>query len=313
MKSKTVAESIAELRDRLASIDTPANTNLTETALPLNSLQEHMQQVEQDYLFEKSLGGGILSNVWRGLKGKKNPKGAMKKDAKIPGQKRTATEQPPTSGETTAHKVGKNVRTGAQIAGGTAALGGVASGVHKADTGNWLPDWMHGDEKPNGQQDGGDTKPHGEYSYSNNADQGIIKLQQTLKAMGADLGTSGPNGDGVDGLMGPLTQQAAKDKLHLDLAEPDTQPSAPPATPVTPPTQNVPPAKPVTPPTQNVPPAAPVTPPAQNAPPAGSNSNAEFQSIVDKFEKTFRELEAMSKGDPEAQRELEQIKRSAGY
>lgn len=305
MKPKTVAESIAELRDRLASIEsTSANTNLTETALPSNSLQEHMHQVEQDYLFEKSLGGGILSNVWRGMKMKNKPKGAMKKDPKVPGQKRTATEQPPTPGETTAHKIGKGVTKGAIGAGGVATIGGVASGVHHADTGNWLPDWMHGDGKTNdttdgntdGQLDGGDPKPHTNPNY----DEKTAHLQQWLLDQGADLGTTGPNGDGVDGIMGEKTRQAAKDH-HVAGYEDST----PPVTPPPPVTQ---PNTPVTQPTTQVTPL-PVT---SNAPPAG-NSNAEFQAIVDKFEKTFKELEGLTKGDPAAQSELEQIKRSAGY
>lgn len=306
MKPKTVAESIAELRDQLASIEsTSANIHLTETAQPSNSLQEHMQQVEQDYLFEKSLAGDIInkgSNFVRGWQGKKNPKGVMKKDPKVPGQPRTSTEQPATPGDITAHKIGKGVKTGVNTAVGAAGVGGVASLDHKLTTGNWLPDWMHGDEKPEGTTDGkitgGDAKPHTEPNY----DEKTAHLQQWLLDQGADLGTTGPNGNGVDGVMGEKTRQAAKD-LHIAGYEDS---AAPPVAPVPPTRQTPPPAAPVTP---SVPPAAPVTP---NAPPA-ENSNAEFQTIVDKFEKTFKELEGLTKGDPAAQSELENIKRNAGY
>ena len=41
------------------------------------------------------------------------------------------------------------------------------------------------------------------------ASQRITALQQELKAAGADLGTFGPKGDGVDGKMGSFTQKAA--------------------------------------------------------------------------------------------------------
>jgi hypothetical protein len=36
------------------------------------------------------------------------------------------------------------------------------------------------------------------------------ELQRKLKAMGADLGTSGPNHDGIDGIIGPRTQAAMR-------------------------------------------------------------------------------------------------------
>jgi len=297
MKSKTVAESIAELRDRLASIDTLATPILNEDAQP-SKLQEHMQHIDRELLLEKGLAGDAINklrNTVRGVIGKKNPKGVMQKDPKVSGQPRTSTEQPPTPGDVTAHKIGKGIIPGAKL--GTAGYAG--SALYKHDLTPWNDDNTIDPKTDNG----GDTKPHNENGYSNNADPGIIKLQQTLKSMGADLGTTGPNGDGVDGLMGPLTRQAAKDKMQLDLSEPDTQSSAPPVTPVS---QNAPPVTPVS---QNAP---PVTPVSQNAPPVG-NSNAEFQSIVDKFEKTFKELEGLTKGDPAAQQELNQIKRSAGY
>lgn len=58
------------------------------------------------------------------------------------------------------------------------------------------------------------------------ADPAIIKLQQELKDKGYDLGTYGPKGDGIDGIMGPYTQ-AAKDAAEKgidpkDVKKPDT-------------------------------------------------------------------------------------------
>ena len=299
MKPKTVAESIAELRDQLASIEsTSANTTLTETAQPSNSLQEHMQQVEREYLVEKGVPGhkGSLGqwmyNAGRGLRGEKNATPGLEKiagtDTYSPGASLSKSDK-------RAWELGKGVRRGA--AGGIAAggLGGAASLGYQIGTGGKTNDTTDG--KINGQLDGGDPKPHTNPNY----DEKTAHLQQWLLDQGADLGTTGPNGDGVDGIMGEKTRQAAKD--HHIAGYENSPPPVTPTTPVTPPpvTPNTPPTTQVTPP--------PVTP---NTPPAG-NSNAEFQTIVDKFEKTFKELEGLTKGDPAAQSELEQIKRSAGY
>lgn len=44
--------------------------------------------------------------------------------------------------------------------------------------------------------------------FRKSPDPKIIELQKMLKSKGYDLGTFGPNKDGVDGLMGPKTQNA---------------------------------------------------------------------------------------------------------
>jgi hypothetical protein len=51
-------------------------------------------------------------------------------------------------------------------------------------------------------------------------DPNVLALQQKLKAAGADLGTTGPNKDGVDGIMGPKTQAAMK-KFPLNPSKPN--------------------------------------------------------------------------------------------
>lgn len=43
----------------------------------------------------------------------------------------------------------------------------------------------------------------------------VLYIQQTLKRLGADLGTTGPNKDGVDGIMGPKTK-AMMAKYNID-------------------------------------------------------------------------------------------------
>lgn len=41
-------------------------------------------------------------------------------------------------------------------------------------------------------------------------DKDVMQLQAELKAKGADLGNFGPNGDGIDGRLGPYTRRAAE-------------------------------------------------------------------------------------------------------
>jgi hypothetical protein len=50
-----------------------------------------------------------------------------------------------------------------------------------------------------------------EFKIINEAfDQQVLTMQKELKAKGADLGTFGPNGDGLDGRLGPYTRRAAE-------------------------------------------------------------------------------------------------------
>lgn len=50
----------------------------------------------------------------------------------------------------------------------------------------------------------------------------VIELQTQLKAKGYDLGTYGPKGDGIDGIMGPYTQ-AAKDAAEKGIDPKDAK------------------------------------------------------------------------------------------
>lgn len=58
-------------------------------------------------------------------------------------------------------------------------------------------------------------------------DPDVLQMQKELKAAGAYLGTFGPKGDGLDGMLGPYTRRAAKqhpeiaDKYKEVLAQPD--------------------------------------------------------------------------------------------
>ena len=57
------------------------------------------------------------------------------------------------------------------------------------------------DKKPNLDSKGDVTNPL--------FDPKVLELQKELKAQGADLGDYGPNKDGLDGVMGPMTRKAA--------------------------------------------------------------------------------------------------------
>ena len=63
-------------------------------------------------------------------------------------------------------------------------------------------------------------------------DSSVAQMQTELLAKGADLGPFGPNGDGIDGLLGPYTRKAAEKFPEISknyketLAKPDA-PSAP--------------------------------------------------------------------------------------
>ena len=59
-------------------------------------------------------------------------------------------------------------------------------------------------------------------------DKDVMQMQRELKAKGADLGTFGPNADGIDGRLGPYTRRAAEKfpeiaaKYKDTLARPDS-------------------------------------------------------------------------------------------
>lgn len=81
MKTKTIAESIAELRNRLEEIDSSSsavNNNLLQESS--GSLHSHMQAIESEYLSERGVIGGALDfagNLARGLGGQ-TARGAAK-------------------------------------------------------------------------------------------------------------------------------------------------------------------------------------------------------------------------------------------
>ena len=49
-----------------------------------------------------------------------------------------------------------------------------------------------------------------EFKLTESVDKDVIQLQSELKAAGANLGTFGPKGDGIDGRLGPYTRRAAE-------------------------------------------------------------------------------------------------------
>ena len=67
-----------------------------------------------------------------------------------------------------------------------------------------------------------------EFKLTESVDKDVIQLQSELKSAGADLGTFGPKGDGIDGRLGPYTRRAAEKfpdiaaKYKDTLARPDS-------------------------------------------------------------------------------------------
>jgi len=49
-----------------------------------------------------------------------------------------------------------------------------------------------------------------EFTIRESVDRDVMQMQRELKAAGANLGTFGPKGDGVDGRLGPYTRRAAE-------------------------------------------------------------------------------------------------------
>lgn len=49
-----------------------------------------------------------------------------------------------------------------------------------------------------------------EFKLTESVDKDVMQLQSELKAAGADVGTFGPKGDGIDGRLGPYTRRAAE-------------------------------------------------------------------------------------------------------
>lgn len=66
------------------------------------------------------------------------------------------------------------------------------------------------------------------FKLTESVDKDVMQLQAELKAKGADLGTFGPNSDGIDGRLGPYTRRAAEkfpdiaSKYATTLARPDS-------------------------------------------------------------------------------------------
>lgn len=67
-------------------------------------------------------------------------------------------------------------------------------------------------------KDDGKEEKTAQAAQPKTADPKVIALQKFLKSQGADLGTTGPDKDGVDGVMGPKTR-AAMDSIGLSEAQ----------------------------------------------------------------------------------------------
>lgn len=303
MTQKTLAESIAELRNTLESIEssTPATIPLQESTKPVCRLQEHMQDIEQEYLAEAGLlgtGWNALTNYARGLKFGK-AKGALEKNPKVSGQKATWSRGSKTTADKVANTAGKLTTSGA-LAGAT-GLGAVTADRYMHD--QPMPwDKTNQEVKPetNVQPQGSpetntevnpvgtDAKPQGIQS-----DPKIAELQKYLNGMGENLV--------VDGKFGRLTKAALERHQHSTSTAPH------PAAHQTAAAQ----AKPNIdiPPELETPPAAQ----ASGTPPAGSSDAAEMRKVLDQWKEAMAELQGLTKNDPQAQSELKDIQSAVGF
>ena len=283
MKPKTIAESIADLRNKLDSIESPTATNiLQESTQPSNRLHAHMQTIEQEYLEEGLLGGAMnaAKNFGRGMTLGK-AKGALVKNPKVPGQKATWSRGPKTGADTAANIAGK--ATDVALAGGAAIAGD-----------RWLNDkpmpWSDDNTKPDVKPDvkpevpdvppttdtnvGGDAKPHSGLQY----DPKVEKLQQFLNGQGASLD--------VDGKFGPHTQTAWEVYQQHKLSGHSS-------------THNVP----------NVPdvPDASATPVATPNANADADYNKQMQSSLDQLKDILGKIQQLSGNDPLVAQDLQNI------
>jgi hypothetical protein len=120
----------------------------------------------------------------------------------------------------------------------------------------------------------------------------ITKIQSILKTKyGANLGTSGPNRDGIDGKWGPKTQSAfeSTSKLTKPVVAPAAAPTtvAPVAAPVAAPTTAAPAAAPTT--------AAPVAAPTTAAPKSNRDQRRERQDLRRINKRAMQDLRAQQR------------------
>lgn len=176
MKQQTVAESIASLRDRLEAIE---NQSLLDEGL-----------------------GDVVKTGWNAAKtaGKEFMGGFKRPDAIRNASQAAAggVGTPSTAAKIGAGFGNNKFKTGAAVG----ALAG-AGAIDAANSYDAAHTQTQG-KPPAHHSRGGHGGGHGGGSY----DPAVAALQQQLKAQGADLGATGPNGDGIDGIMGPLTQAA---------------------------------------------------------------------------------------------------------
>lgn len=176
MQQQTVAESIASLRDRLEAIE---NQSQVDEGAKLDALKA---------LGSKAVAGA--KNFFGGVKTGTNPSPGS--PASMSGGVNMGSPSS-RAGELGAWT---NKNRGKVVAG----LAGTAGAVGM----DYAKDYDAAHAPPQGKIPVGGHGGHGGGSY----DPAVAAVQQQLHAQGADLGTTGPAGDGIDGIMGPLTQAA---------------------------------------------------------------------------------------------------------
>lgn len=273
MKTKTIAESIADLRNRLEEIDssTPAVTsNLLQESS--GSLQSHMQDIESEYLSERGVIGGTLDfagNLARGLGGQtargaaKDWEAASKSDiaGNVIGkaglgygalQGWEAAHDRPNMWSDLKNKVMDTPTAPPAPVTPTAPVTPPVTPV--------TPETPA--EEPAAPHKGGGAKPH---KGGGHRDPEIEQLQNYLNSKGANLV--------VDGIRGPKTNAAIAQFMPADGQAPAGQ-------------------------------AAPTTP---AAPTADADYNKQMQSSLDQLKDLMGKIQQLSGNDPQVAQDLQNI------
>ena len=194
MKPTTIAESIASLRDQLASIDQPLNTHVSTQPIMESklSLNDHMKLIESE-----SVNEGRLRNI------KNFARGTIPTHVPAVGKAHPRTYDTPDPSDIKSHNAGS-------VVGHLAPAAAVAYAMHDDDPDTTLPDTLTKPEsdtltkpesdtptKPASDEltkpaatSGSSAMPHTGLQY----DEKIEKLQQFLNGMGANLVVDGKYG-----------------------------------------------------------------------------------------------------------------------
>ena len=275
MKPKTIAESIAELRNRLEEIDSVAPANLLQESNSSNRLLQHMHAIENESMSESVASGAL--NFFRGMKGGE----AAAKGAADTWKAASAAEKEAAKWGGRASTAGL-VGTGYQASKWMDDKPNMFSWAHDKLTGKETPPEaptaptapvtpptapvtppVTPTEEPTAPHKGGGAKPH---HSGGHRDPEIEQLQNYLNSKGANLV--------VDGIRGPKTNAAIAQFMPADGQAPAGQ-------------------------------TAPAT--QASAPTADADYNKQMQSSLDQLKDLMGKIQQLSGNDPSVAQDLQNI------